>query len=216
MCWYWSETNGHWSWALDPSTWTFDMHALCVRDVGDETPSTVVYPYVAGGNTVVLKDAYGEADPVQYPLHKPWTTTPSHEETAWDANESGLNIIGERFQVAKANAKGKDGSAEDMTWYEASGTTDATSNPDGYSACVQYSEETDQSDQGVWRLPTMRELKLIWDRKSELTSANPPSDHYYWSATMSNDGTWDVIFQTGQPSNGDRNAKLRVRCVKDL
>ena len=184
-------------------------------DGGEGATGEDAYPLVADGHTIVIKDLSGEADKDIYPRHKPWTVTPEHSESAWDANESGLNTFGEQFRVARANAKGKNGSAEDMTWYEASGTTHASSNPDGYSACAEYSEETDGSDKGVWRLPTMRELKLIWDRKSDLTSANPPSDGYYWSATKSNDGTWDVIFQTGQSSNGSRLATLYVRCVRD-
>ena len=133
----------------------------------------IIYPYGIIGNTIVVVDVYGNADPVLYPTHEPWTVTPAHAEKDWDANDSGLNTCSQMFMVAKADAKGKGGSATSITWYEASGTTHATYNPNGYSACAQYSEASDQSDKGTWRLPTVRELRLIYDMKAELAVVIP-------------------------------------------
>ena len=176
------------------------------------------YPYLLAGNTLVVKDAFGSADPTQYLTHKPWASTPRHAETAWDANASGLNTVGERFEVATSNAVGEDGSSETMTWYEASGTTDASYNPNGYSACASYS----QDGKTGWRLPTLRELKLIYDNKAQLTSANLPTDSRagYWSATeyssISSNAVWNADFSNGTTYRDNKSGYTRVRCVRDL
>ena len=177
------------------------------------------YPYFLAGNTLVVKDAFGSADPPQYPIHEPWASTPQHAESAWNVNASGFNTVGERFEVATSNAVGKDGSTEDMTWYEVAGVTDETHNPDGYSACAQYSEETDQSDQRLWRLPTVWELRAIYANKAQLTSANLPSSGYYWSATevsSYSDRAWLVGLSGGFTSDNLKSNGNRVRCVRDL
>ena len=188
----------------------------CVRDT-KVVPTRSDYPKVVNNNTILVKDNYGQADLGEYPIHARWVVTPAHEEGAWTANESGFNAVGESFQVAKADAVGKNGSSATMTWYEASGTTNATYNSAGYSACAQYSEAADQSDKGAWRLPTVRELKLIYDKRSELTSANLSSSNYYWSATsLSSSSAWRVYFYTGAISsyNVTANTVCRVRCVR--
>ena len=183
-------------------------------DVGN--PQTA-YPYVLKDNIFVTKDVYGCADPDTYPTHEAWTTTPAHTESAATANASGYNTVGERFQAAKANAVGKDGSSETMTWYEASGTVNATYNAAGYSACAQYSELSDQSDKGTWRLPTVRELKLIYDNGRSLTDP-VPFRGYYWSATEENTAAVKVVnYQTGAMTNSAKQmvTNYRVCCVRD-
>lgn len=40
----------------------------------------LVYPFVLDRRTIVIGDAYGAADPAQYPTHEVWTTTPAHSE----------------------------------------------------------------------------------------------------------------------------------------
>ncbi len=165
-------------------------------------------------------DAFGENDPENYPLHKPWTVTPAHEEAAWDANVSGYNTVGEKFRVATSNAKGKDGSSQTMTWFEASGTTDATYNPDGYSACAQYSEAADQSDKGSWRLPTIRELKLIYDFRFKFTNNFPLLSYFNWSATKdnrSNSTVWLIDFSSyDDVTASSKSSTYVVRCIRDL
>ena len=186
-------------------------------DVGTHKVNS--YPYVIKGNTIVVKDSYAQADPDAYPTHEPWSVTPAHTESAWDANASGYNTVGEMFQVANVNAVGKDGSSATMTWYEASGTTDATYNSAGYSACAQYSEAADQSDRGSWRLPTIRELKLIYAQGRQLVS-NLYSLGYYWSATEESTNVTIVkvvYFQNGNVANSAKqaNTNYRVCCVRD-
>ena len=180
------------------------------------------YPKVIGGNTIILFDQLGVADTTLYPSHEPWTTTPIHREAEWNTNASGLNTVGEKFKVASQDAVGKDGSSGRMTWYEAVGKTHSTYNPDGYSACHEYYEETDQSDKGLWRLPTIRELRLIADRRSMLTSANmPPSDSpsYSYSATTIKHTdflAWHVILKSGYTSYEQMDRPKFVRCVRDF
>ena len=184
---------------------------------GDVGKPKTAYPYVLKNNIFVTKDVYGCADPDTYPTHEAWTTTPAHTESAATANASGYNTVGERFQVAKANAMGKDGSSETMTWYEASGTVNATYNAAGYSACAQYSEAADQSDKGTWRLPTVRELKLIYDNGRSLTDP-VPFRGYYWSATEENTAAVKVVnYQTGAMTNSAKQVvtNYRVCCVRD-
>ena len=180
-----------------------------------------VYPYILNGNTIVFKDIFGEADPTEYPTHGPWTVTPAHSESAWIDNASGFNTYGEKFKVASQDAKGKDGSSETMTWYEAAGVTESSYNPDGYSACGEYYEETDRSDKGLWRLPTVAELKQILSRINDLTAVNEPSlGYHYWSATESSKNSinaWNVYHNNSitftYTKTKDEDC---VRCVRDL
>ena len=184
----------------------------------DPVTVTSGYPFVLeDGSTVVARDVNGYADPDTYPTHEAWTTTPVHTESAATANASGYNTVGERFQVAKANAVGKDGSSETMTWYEASGTVNATYNAAGYSACAQYSELSDQSDKGTWRLPTAQEMRVIFEKKSILASA-PPSDNGYWTATEegSSSYAWYLYFLNGITNSISKSLTNRVRCVRDV
>lgn len=166
------------------------------------------YPYVQDGKIIVCRE--GNDGVKALLIHSNWATTPTHNEL--DATN---NRFAAKFEVATSDAVGKyDWS---MTWYEASGTTDATSNPDGYSACASYS----QDDETGWRLPTVRELRAIYAHKAQLTLANLSSSNcYYWSATegRSDSGTaWIVAFPNGLTHcfspQVDNNY---VRCVRDL
>ena len=199
---------------------TVEVEPISISDwiTGGELNPAV--PAIIDGNTFVCVDAFGENDPENYPLHKPWTVTPAHEEAAWDANVSGYNTVGEKFRVATSNAKGKDGSSQTMTWFEASGTTDATYNPDGYSACAQYSEAADQSDKGSWRLPTIRELKLIYDFRFKFTNNFPLLSYFNWSATKdnrSNSTVWLIDFSSyDDVTASSKSSTYVVRCIRDL
>ena len=177
------------------------------------------YPYVRDGNTIVTADVFGAADPALYPTHDKWTSTPAHSEREWDSNASGLNSYGEKFKVASQCANGKDGSSEKITWYEAAGVTESSCNPDGYSPCAEYSEASDRSDKGTWRLPTVRELKLIYDKRAELTVLNLPLDPTYWATSeygSSGQSAWFVNFSNGYTDMLTKNSIFRVRCVRDV
>ena len=188
---------------------------------GGEGTTWEDYPRVEDGNTIVLRDIFGSAED-RYPIHrKPWTVTPAHEEAAWDANISGCNTVGEKFRVASSGAVSRTNNLI-MTWYEASGTTDATYNSDGYSACAEYSEEADQSDKGLWRLPTARELELIGSMRNYIGGAVSTKNGNYWSATEVSNNTapriWTMGVYWGNLSKSAVNAQSRscyVLCVRD-
>ena len=187
-----------------------------------------VYPTVLNGNTILLKDNFGYAS--GYPIREEaWTVTPAHSEFCGTDNKSGYNTVGKKFRVALSDAKDKSGKYLAMTWFEASGITDATYNPDGYSACAQYSEEADQSDKGSWRLPTIRELMVIInDVRSELTSVDEfEISSIYWAATeySSNEDRALTLRLSvrGDSTYGeeayfykDRVLVIAVRCIRDL
>ena len=175
-------------------------------------------PYVSDGNTIVMQDRYGFAQ--GYPLHGPWTRTPAHAEGGGSYNRSGLNTCGQKFMVASANAKNKDCNLAVMTWYEAEGTTSTSYNPDGYSACSQYSEEPDQSDMGTWRLPTIRELMVISSMRlqGKLTAVNLPAG-IYWSAAGYESYElrgWGSSFSSNSTGAYFKSDRYNVRCVRDL
>lgn len=182
----------------------------CVRDVSRTVP------YVVGGNIIASTNGFMKA--TDYPVRdEKWTETPAHSESAWSVNASGKNTVGLRFEVASSDAVSADG-AQTMNWYQAGGTTDATGNPDSYSACASYSQG--EGDAGGWRLPTIRELKLLQLKKGEMTGVDVLSNNAYWSTTeySRNDNAWFLIVSNGVLYN-DRtkdNSSNRVRCVRDL
>lgn len=74
---------------------------------------------------------------------------------------------------------------------------------------------------GEWRLPTQRELQLMWVLKSELERLGPlfATTGVYWSATEYDKlyTSWSVDFSNGRTiSSGRTDSYLIVRCVKEL
>lgn len=167
-------------------------------DGGEGTTGDIPYPYVLNGNTIVFKDISGEADPMQYPTHEPWTVTPAHAESNWSSNASGLNTYGEKFEVATKDV-------EPQLWVYAQ------------AACQNYSQASD--DAGTWRLPTVRELVLIYNKIDDLMAVSNTRNGYYWSATEGtpdSNSAWEVRLDTGGRTSYSKNARNSVRCVRDL
>lgn len=71
----------------------------------------------------------------------------------------------------------------------------------------------------MWRLPTIRELKVISDMSAQgkLTALNLPAVSY-WSATARSTGTtvWYVNFSSNNAGNASFFDCYYVRCVRDL
>lgn len=156
------------------------------------------YPKVINGNTIVVSDDLGEADPRRYPAHEVWTATPAHAEDVWDSNASGLNTCSRKFEVASK----KTGVS---TWQNA------------HVSCQQYSQASD--DAGTWRLPTIRELGLIYSKIGDLTAVSDIGNGYYWAATEAvfvSDDAWELRLDTGGRSKYSKNANNSVRCIRDL
>ena len=115
-----------------------------------------------------------------------------------------------------------------FSWAAASGWTTAsnTSNSAGVLAapatgCQSYSQLG--APAGTWRLPTQREMMIIYlVRKEFLLNLAGVVDllldgSMYWTSTA-NSGTdaWAMDFATGIMSNQAKTATLRVRCVRDI
>jgi len=77
-------------------------------------------------------------------------------------------------------------------------------------------------DGGGWRLPTLRELILMWVLKPELekTGNFSFSASYYWCATEPStypENSWYVNFSSGRTSSYYKvDNSSRARCVRDL
>lgn len=106
-----------------------------------------------------------------------------------------------KFQVMRAN--------------HTVGTTDWTT---AYNQCKSYNGEGGGA--GQWRLPTQRELMMIWILHPQLIgkgsfTAFDASNN--WSATEYNaTDAWTVGFFTGSVYNYDKTNSFYVRCVRDL
>ena len=180
------------------------LSVRCVRDL--EQSFSLAYPYVQGGNTVVIKDRFGSADPVNYPTHQPWTITPEHSELAGDANASGYNIFAECFEVASQDID------PSPTSLNAAG------------ACAAYSQASGAA--GTWRVPTLQEMLLLTrlSKADELSAVEKikvggSSAVYYWTATKDandNSRTWSVNTSTPHATSRDNNNPLPLRCVRDI
>lgn len=91
----------------------------------------------------------------------------------------------------------------------------------GFAA--KFEVATVDSEAGVcvsgWRIPTVRELRLIYALRDELTDAKISGEPVYRSATTvkgsSTDG-WCVHFSTGSTETFELSRQCSVRCVRDL
>ncbi len=180
--------------------------------------SAIRYPYVEGGNVIVSRDGRGgvKASYLRDVASTPWDETPQHTE-----NNRSSNIVATRFEVATAQPD----AAEATYWNQAS------------SYCSQLRE----GGYSNWRVPTQRELMLIYvmDAEGQLAEPyrlydtdprpNPPDPDlavFYWSATLENGSSvrvWTLgcsannIKKEGKVEPYDGTTVLNyVRCVRDV
>lgn len=180
--------------------------------------SGVKYPYVTvenGGVIVVLRDSKGGIDESSFFSSRVTETKTGNEK-------SSDNRMSRKFRVQKSNPGQK-------TW----------------SNAVSYCNNLNEEGKTDWRLPTQRELMLIWllGGNSNVTSGDknntgvgsaskPVNTPYiyqqsgftafsaddYWSATETSSYSsraWSVNFSYG-PTNGlSKTSSLSVRCVRD-
>lgn len=216
--WYWvsteSSTNaansfiGNTHYGIEERGKTARAKNTYVRCVRDDVPNpTVTYPYVLDGAIIVSKDGYsGSAGP----FHDNWTssTMPMHVET------DAANALAAKLQVARedcntTNAPGVDATDTDTyVWTKA------------VAACAAYTQSGTTLEQtaGNWRLPTIVELALIYDKRDNLTEVSLTSTGYYSATIDSTDSAlaWVVRFNRGDSAGFSKNAKLHVRCVRDI
>ena len=89
------------------------------------------------------------------------------------------------------------------TWYEAN---DLLSNPSNH--------DEDGKEFSDWRLPTKRELNLMYVVYNNGNAASLNAN-YYWSSTESGtNGAWAQIFYNGSQANGSKDGTTSVRAVR--
>lgn len=85
---------------------------------------------------------------------------------------------------------------------------------------VQWADAVDLCPSG-WRLPTIRELRLIYAFRYELGTFDMSAmSTVYWSATESGSDSsyaWYVVFGSGNTGcKYSKTSNYRVRCIRDL
>lgn len=87
-----------------------------------------------------------------------------------------------------------------------------------YNQCKSYDEEGGGISQ--WRLPTQRELLMIWILHPQLVNVDgftAFSAVFYWSVTEGDREVWNVPFDSGGVSHdGDKGYPCSFRCVRDI
>ena len=158
------------------------------------------YPYVQNRKIIVCRE--GTEGVISSLIHPNWTTTPSHDET-----DAANNRLTAKFEVA----------AKDIAVTSSSTFT----LQETVSRCASYSESS--GDAGTWRVPTIRELRLIYALRDELD--NLPNAGSYWSyTTVSSDSNkaWGVRFDNstirGSIASFEKSTYnfVRGRCIRDL
>ena len=179
--------------------------------------SGVRYPFVTVENSgviVVFRDSKGGIDEAS--LFSSRVT-----ETKTGNEGSSDNRMSRKFRVQKGNPGQK-------TWQDA----------------VNYCNNLNEEGKTDWRLPSQRELMMIWllGGNSNVTSgdkndtgvgsaSNPVTTPYiyqqsgftafsadgYWSATAAglSSSFWSVDFSSGYTDNDTRTTSHSVRCVRD-
>ena len=195
-------------------TKTFSYYVRCVRDKG----TSGAYPYITtatGGVVIVLRDDKGGVDEANlFPYRL--TASPTGDEQSTD------NRMSRKIRVQKVQ-----GQSSKVTWDNA----------------VSYCDNLTDEGFSDWRLPTQRELMLIWNLggNSQVTSGDkndtgvgsgsvplytpylyqqsgftPFSGDYYWSATQSLAGSgnaWAVAFAYGFPYSGSTGNYLKTSTI---
>ncbi len=182
--------------------------------------SGVKYPYVTvenGGVVVVLRDSKGGIDESSL-FSSRVTETKTGNEASTD------NRMSRKFRVQKAQSQGSK-----VAWSDA----------------VLYCDNLTEEGYSDWRLPSQRELMMIWllGGSSNVTSGDkndtgvgsaskPVNTPYiyqqsgftafsaddYWSATEVSTGSsyaWCVYFGGGDTYDYYKTNSLYVRCVRD-
>lgn len=163
--------------------------------------SGIQYPYTtSAGSTsgktsvIVSRDAAGGVKAAC--IHANWkaSTIPVHIEKDTE------NAVSARFEVASADLSGL------MDWSSAQ------------SGCASYSQSG--ASAGNWRLPTQRELMLIWvmQKKGQLTGLSF-IDGQYWSHTTYSprtDSFWVTRLGTGEVKALNYTKKGYARCIRDF
>ena len=192
-----------------------------------ENSTYLKYPYIQGGkgnsNIIVSRDASGgvKEDYVRNTMITQWSETPQHDER--DPN----NIVAAKFEVAPLPPEGSPQRIR-RTWNNA----------------AEYCASLNKEDNKGWRMPTQRELMLMFVMNDQLkdplltkslvegaVGEEQVINHaFYWSATedrtQENQETntgWSVCFcqdnpddPTGKTEGYPKEYENYIRCVRDV
>lgn len=79
--------------------------------------------------------------------------------------------------------------------------------------------DKNKSSEGKWRLPTVDELYIMYDRELDKPKIDGFSSDYYWSSIPYEDNTdcaWVVDFYNGDVNGDNKGNKYYVRCVNGM
>lgn len=150
----------------------------------------------------VLSSTEASARRNQMNQQEPSNTTFLGDDSSFSGHNGTWNAkMSIKFQVMLTNR-----TVETVDWMTA------------YNLCKSYSGESGDAKQ--WRLPTQRELSMIWIlhplliEKTGFTAFNAST---YWSSSEDTVAlVWVVNFGSGIVVNYDKNSTGWVRCVCDL
>lgn len=196
------------------------VNVRCVRRRNQTLPTGVQNsPYVETGSRIINNSGYASSILRSANVARP---VPMNSQ-----NSTINNQLSPRFQVAKSDCllNGSTGAAI-MTWAQANGWTTASdaSGSAGVVAspatgCNAYSETGFPA--GAWRLPTQREMYIIFFMRKELVAGQDSytkmSAASYWTA--SNLGStlgWYGITGNSTVGFGGKTSTFAVRCIRDL
>lgn len=139
-------------------------------------------------------------------------------ETALVDGNPVINCEGMRIGLYDTTPKGS--KKEELSTDEANKTLYKrfAVNKNKNSAKLSWSDAFTACNSG-WRLPTQRELMLIWILSPELGKKIGPDDDkslYYWSATGDNFTSWVIFFSSGTTLVRAGKITSDVRCIKEL
>lgn len=140
--------------------------------------------------------------------------------TSTKGNGDNINVndkVPMRFIIAPTDGGG-------VTWAVAMGFTTSANNDlntNGEAAttgCANYS--TTEYSRGSWRLPTQREMMLMWLFREGINTIYSAAtlSGVYWTATESVAAkAWYLDFSTTQPQSNvkEKNTSYKFRCVRD-
>lgn len=200
-----------WSVSMDKGAVTATNSSFAVRCVKDQTKTGTLYPFVASKSFTSRNPTNGEGVKTVALLTDAEKQYLNEKDTSVEEFRYGptdpYNKVSAKFILAEtdcdlSNAPGVYQTEGKYGWQNA------------YSACKNFKE----SNTGGFRLPTQRELQLIWTMRNNISGITPlSSSDTYWSGTNYDTTTaCSLNFATGGTYGAGYTQTYKVRCVKDL
>lgn len=171
-----------------------------------------VSPYVEPSSSIINNSGFKSAVLRTTPLTRP---VPMH------VNTDALNrTISPRFEVAKVDLLLASNWAVANGWTNPSNSSLTTANVSSPAiGCNAYFEVG--APAGTWRVPTQKEMSLIFMVRYELASllglTGLSNSGTYWTSTQ-NSATqaWALTINSGIMYNRSKTTNYLVRCIRDL